>query len=73
MKRFEYSRADAPKQAATSASSKDASFIAGGTNLLDLMKQNRNPNQTGRYHSFRIRASRNDCRWWFTYWYACDQ
>ena len=38
MKRFEYSRADAPKQAATSASSKDASFIAGGTNLLDLMK-----------------------------------
>ncbi|MDE0842669.1 MAG: xanthine dehydrogenase family protein subunit M [Psychrobacter pacificensis] len=38
MKRFEYSRANAPKQAATSASSKDASFIAGGTNLLDLMK-----------------------------------
>ena len=38
MKRFEYSRADAPEQAATSASSKDASFIAGGTNLLDLMK-----------------------------------
>ena len=38
MKRSEYSRADAPKQAATSASSKDASFIAGGTNLLDLMK-----------------------------------
>ena len=38
MKRFEYSRADAPEQAATSASTKDASFIAGGTNLLDLMK-----------------------------------
>ena len=38
MKRFEYSRADAPEQAATSASGKDASFIAGGTNLLDLMK-----------------------------------
>lgn len=38
MKRFEYSRADAPEQAATSASSKDAFFIAGGTNLLDLMK-----------------------------------
>ncbi len=38
MKRFEYSRADVPEQAATSASSKDASFIAGGTNLLDLMK-----------------------------------
>ncbi|WP_201592317.1 FAD binding domain-containing protein [Psychrobacter sp. Pi2-51] len=38
MKRFEYSRADAPEQAATSASAKDASFIAGGTNLLDLMK-----------------------------------
>ena len=38
MKRFEYSRADAPEQAATSASSKDAAFIAGGTNLLDLMK-----------------------------------
>ena len=38
MKRFEYSRADAPEQAAISASTKDASFIAGGTNLLDLMK-----------------------------------
>jgi len=38
MKRFEYSRADAPDQAATSASTKNASFIAGGTNLLDLMK-----------------------------------
>lgn len=38
MKRFEYSRADAPEQAATSASADDASFIAGGTNLLDLMK-----------------------------------
>lgn len=38
MRRFEYSRADAPEQAAMSASAKDASFIAGGTNLLDLMK-----------------------------------
>ena len=38
MKRFEYSRADAPEQAAISASTEDASFIAGGTNLLDLMK-----------------------------------
>jgi len=38
MKRFEYIRARAPEQAATSASPKDASFIAGGTNLLDLMK-----------------------------------
>jgi len=38
MKRFEYSRADAPEQAAISASDKEASFIAGGTNLLDLMK-----------------------------------
>jgi len=38
MKRFEYSRADVPEQAAISASTEDASFIAGGTNLLDLMK-----------------------------------
>lgn len=38
MKRFEYIRATAPEQAAISASSKEASFIAGGTNLLDLMK-----------------------------------
>lgn len=38
MKRFEYSRAAAPEQAATSASPIDASFIAGGTNILDLMK-----------------------------------
>lgn len=38
MKRFEYSRATAPEQAAQSTNVKDASFIAGGTNLLDLMK-----------------------------------
>lgn len=38
MKRFEYIRANAPEQAATSASAKEAFFIAGGTNLLDLMK-----------------------------------
>lgn len=38
MKRFEYIRANAPEQAATSASPTEASFIAGGTNLLDLMK-----------------------------------
>ena len=38
MKRFEYIRATAPEQAATAASAKEASFIAGGTNLLDLMK-----------------------------------
>ncbi|WP_367111398.1 xanthine dehydrogenase family protein subunit M [uncultured Psychrobacter sp.] len=38
MKRFEYIRANAPEQAATSASPKDAFFIGGGTNLLDLMK-----------------------------------
>ena len=38
MKRFEYSRADTAEQAANAASVKDASFIAGGTNLLDLMK-----------------------------------
>ena len=38
MKRFEYSRADTAEQAANAASAKDASFIAGGTNLLDLIK-----------------------------------
>ena len=38
MKRFEYIRATASEQAAIAASSKEASFIAGGTNLLDLMK-----------------------------------
>ena len=38
MKRFEYIRATAPEQAAIAASLKEASFIAGGTNLLDLMK-----------------------------------
>lgn len=38
MKRFEYVRAEATAQAATSASPMGASFIAGGTNLLDLMK-----------------------------------
>ena len=38
MKRFDYDRAHSIEQAATAASSNDASFIAGGTNLLDLMK-----------------------------------
>ena len=38
MKRFDYDRAHAVAQAATAASPKDAAFIAGGTNLLDLMK-----------------------------------
>ena len=38
MKRFEYIRALEPKQAVMFATPKDASFIAGGTNLLDLMK-----------------------------------
>ena len=38
MKRFEYIRALAPQQAVMFATPKDASFIAGGTNLLDLMK-----------------------------------
>ena len=38
MKRFEYIRAREPQQAVMFATPKDASFIAGGTNLLDLMK-----------------------------------
>ena len=38
MKRFDYVRASAPKQAANAIKSNKESFIAGGTNLLDLMK-----------------------------------
>ncbi len=38
MKRFEYIRALEPQQAVMFATPEDASFIAGGTNLLDLMK-----------------------------------
>ena len=38
MKRFEYIRALEPQQAIMFATPKDASFIAGGTNLIDLMK-----------------------------------
>ncbi len=38
MKRFEYIRALEPNQAVMFATPTDASFIAGGTNLLDLMK-----------------------------------
>lgn len=38
MKRFEYVRASAPEQASKAIKSKDEKFIAGGTNLLDLMK-----------------------------------
>ena len=38
MKQFEYIRALEPQQAVMFATPKDASFIAGGTNLIDLMK-----------------------------------
>lgn len=38
MRSFSYERATAPQSAAKAASAPDASFIAGGTNLLDLMK-----------------------------------
>ena len=38
MKRFEYIRVLEPQQAMIFATPEDASFIAGGTNLLDLMK-----------------------------------
>ncbi|WGV14040.1 xanthine dehydrogenase family protein subunit M [Psychrobacter maritimus] len=38
MKRFEYIRSLEPQQAVMFATPSEASFIAGGTNLLDLMK-----------------------------------
>ena len=38
MKLFDYQRADTPEQAAASAVAPGTRFIAGGTNLLDLMK-----------------------------------
>ena len=39
MKPFTYERASSPAQAASAAArNPDARFIAGGTNLLDLMK-----------------------------------
>ena len=38
MKAFDYARAETPKAAILSASEAGARFIAGGTNLLDLMK-----------------------------------
>lgn len=38
MKSFTYERAHSPAEAAAAAARSDAKFIAGGTNLLDLMK-----------------------------------
>jgi xanthine dehydrogenase YagS FAD-binding subunit len=38
MKMFDYQRAEGPEQAAASAAVANTRFIAGGTNLLDLMK-----------------------------------
>jgi len=38
MKTFEYQLAESPEQAAAAAIAADTRFIAGGTNLLDLMK-----------------------------------
>jgi xanthine dehydrogenase YagS FAD-binding subunit len=38
MKPFTYERAETPAQAATAVSKPGAKFLAGGTNLLDLMK-----------------------------------
>lgn len=38
MKLFDYQRADSPEQAVAAAQTPNTRFIAGGTNLLDLMK-----------------------------------
>ena len=38
MRLFDYARAETPEQAATQGSAPNTRFIAGGTNLLDLMK-----------------------------------
>lgn len=38
MKTFDYARADSPEDAVAAAGDEDTRFIAGGTNLLDLMK-----------------------------------
>jgi len=38
MKTFDYARADSPEDAVAAAGDEDTYFIAGGTNLLDLMK-----------------------------------
>ena len=39
MKAFQYTKAESPQAAAKTASTtENAKFIAGGTNLLDLMK-----------------------------------
>jgi xanthine dehydrogenase YagS FAD-binding subunit len=38
MKTFDYARADSPEAAVAAAGDEDTHFIAGGTNLLDLMK-----------------------------------
>lgn len=38
MRPFDYQRAESPEQAIASAAAEGTSFIAGGTNLLDLMK-----------------------------------
>jgi xanthine dehydrogenase YagS FAD-binding subunit len=38
MKTFDYARADSPEAAVAAAGDEDTCFIAGGTNLLDLMK-----------------------------------
>lgn len=38
MKTFDYTRADSPEDAVAAAGDDDTRFIAGGTNLLDLMK-----------------------------------
>src|SRR5262245_51812705 len=38
MKPFKYVRAASPQEAAAAATAPDAKFVAGGTNILDLMK-----------------------------------
>ncbi len=40
MNRFDYTRASSVAEAVAAAQAPNASFIAGGTNLLDLMKEN---------------------------------
>ena len=56
MKAFTYERANSLAQAATASTKPGAKIIAGGTNLLDLMKlQVERPNLSRRYQSSSAR------------------
>ena len=74
MKAFTYSRASSAVDAAKATAAPGATIIAGGTNLLDLMKlQVETPQPSRRYQSPFARQDRGHAGWWTAHRHAGSQ